>query len=116
MYSHPKNATLDELTCDNIGTWLVDVRENERMIDDSAALPPVANIDDVNAILSSACKITSTLGEHVGWKCGATNKPAYTKFGLQEPFRAPLHRYRVFQQNVTPCVKLCLLILSVNFL
>tara|TARA_B100000795_G_scaffold259471_1_gene234474 strand:- start:71 stop:973 length:903 start_codon:yes stop_codon:yes gene_type:complete len=104
MYSHPKNATLDELTCDNIGTWLVDVRENERMIDDSAALPPVSNIDDVNAILSSACKITSTLGEHVGWKCGATNKPAYTKFGLQEPFRAPLHRYRVFQQNVTPVV------------
>jgi len=98
QYPEEMHTTIDEETADDIGTWLLDVRENENQIHDKDALPPVQNILDVYLILSSACKITSTLGDLVGWKCGATNKTAWTKFGLDEPFRAPLHRYRLFQQ------------------
>jgi 2-keto-4-pentenoate hydratase len=85
--------------CDEIGTWLLDLRENERTIADPQALPPCHTLQDVYNVLSGTCKTTSTLGDHVGWKCGACDPQAWTKLGLTEPFRAPLHRNRVFQQS-----------------
>ena len=92
-------TTLSEEFSDEIGVWLLDLRENERMEADPQALPPVATIEDANAVLNATCKVTSTLGEHVGWKCGACTESAWTKLGLTEPFRAPLHRLRIFQQS-----------------
>lgn len=95
-------ATLDNDYTDGIGTWLVDLRENERQNNDPEMLPPVENIHDVYNIHSGTVKVVSTLGDHVGWKCGACSEQAWKSFGLTEPFRAPLHRYRVFQQDSVP--------------
>ena len=90
---------MDVEYCDEIGTWLLDLRENERTITDPKALPPCSSIHDVYKVLDGTCKINSTLGDHVGWKCGACDKKGQSQLGLNEPFRAPLHRYRVFQQS-----------------
>jgi 2-keto-4-pentenoate hydratase len=92
-------TTLEEDYCNEIGAWLIDLRENEQLNSNPKALPPVTNIYDAYKVLSGTCKVKSTLGDHVGWKCGACDKKAWTSLGLTEPFRAPLHRYRMFQQS-----------------
>ena len=95
-------ATLETDYTDGIGTWLVDLRENEMQNNDPTLLPPVQNISDVYNVHSGTVKVVSTLGDHVGWKCGACSEQAWASFGLLEPFRAPLHRHRVFQQSDMP--------------
>lgn len=60
---------------------------------DAFAIP---DIETSYAILNAMICQPCALGPCIGWKCGMTDVPTYTKLGLKEPMRAPL-----FQSSIT---------------
>ena len=87
---------LDDEDYAGIALFLLARREEGRLISDVAALPPVSHIEEVYSIHSKMTETQSSLGAHVGWKCGACNDAGLKTFGLAEPFRAPLFQNRIY--------------------
>ncbi len=85
---------MDDEELKALALYLLDRRENGRPADARGArdLPPLRTPADMYAVHGHMMAIRSTLGDPVGWKCGACGRPAWESFGLAEPFRAPLFR------------------------
>ena len=88
---------MDDEELKALALYLLDRRENDRPADacKAADLPPLRGPEDAYAVHGHMMGIKSTLGDPVGWKCGACGRPAWESFGLAEPFRAPLFRARL---------------------
>ena len=83
--------TIDEGEASDIATVLLDRRERGLRIVQLDALPSsLRSIEDVYAVHAAMCSISSTLGDHIGFKVGAAGAAAMKSMGLVEPFRAPL--------------------------
>lgn len=88
-------SDLDSEDISAIALFLLSSRENDELICEAQALPPLCDVRDVYAIHTAMTKVSSTLGAVVGWKVGACGKDLWEKWGLTEPFRAPLFEARV---------------------
>jgi 2-keto-4-pentenoate hydratase len=67
-------------------------------IEDPTQLPPIERWEDVYDVHKHMSSISSTLGSHCGWKCGACTTAGQESFGLPgEPFCAPL-----FEKTLKP--------------
>jgi|EP01047_Picozoa_sp_COSAG01_P003179 2-keto-4-pentenoate hydratase len=86
---------LDAESLRGIGIFLLARREAGAPVRDPAALPHLPGLADVYAVHAGMAATSSTLGRHVGWKCGACAPEAQAGLGLREPFRAPLFEGRV---------------------
>jgi 2-keto-4-pentenoate hydratase len=87
---------LDDEDFAGIALFLLARREEARLISDVEALPPLSDIKEVYSIHSKMAETQSSLGAHVGWKCGACNNVTLEAYGLEEPFRAPLFQGRIY--------------------
>ena len=100
-HSDTPMAQLDPEDHAAIGLFLLTRRDRGLLIDDPAALPPLATLEDVYAIQTGLTATGSTLGPHIGWKCGACSPAAQASLQLSEPFRAPLFGERVHTDVTT---------------
>ena len=108
---------LDKEDMNGVGLFLLARRESGSVIDDPEELFPSYSMDDVYGIHSALTATSSTLGTHVGWKCGACSPAAQASFGISEPFRAPLFKDRIFteQRTAVDTAKVNLTILEAEF-
>ena len=81
---------------ESLAYFLLAKREECSVISDPSKLFPLRNVDEVYEIHKYMAKTMSTLGKHIGWKCGACDEAAWKRMGLMEPFRAPLFSRRIY--------------------
>ena len=81
---------------ESLAYFLLAKREESSVISDASKLFPLRNVDEVYEIHKYMAKTMSTLGKHIGWKCGACDEVAWKRMGLMEPFRAPLFSRRIY--------------------
>ena len=75
---------------EDAASLLLSSRETGSLVSDPGRLPALSSIDDVYQVHDAMLSIKSTLGDVVGWKCGACGPAPQKAMGLTESFRAPL--------------------------
>ena len=86
---------------DSVGLLLLSRREQGRTLSDPEDLPPLLTLAEVYGVHRALSATASTLGHHVGWKCGACAPESQAALGLEHPFRAPLFQGRIFTDDRT---------------
>ena len=113
----PHDDQLDAEDMTGVGLFLLARRESGAVISEPEDLFPAYSMEDVYGIHSALTATSSTLGHHVGWKCGACSPAAQAAFNISEPFRAPLFKDRIFteQRTAVDTAKVNLTILEAEF-
>jgi 2-keto-4-pentenoate hydratase len=85
-----QEADSDELNEEDfalLASWLLSKRETGASVD-ASEMPPLPNVAAAYSIHRSMCAISSSLGDHIGYKVGKLAD-------LPDPFRAPLFSRRI---------------------